>query len=584
MPERTAVPSTDTTCATGAHAHRSRPSTLRLVWPELLLGLCLGTAFLMVTPLWEAPDEPYHFANIVYVRKWGLYTMSHAASELPHELRGESSQPPLYYLIASAASRVLGRPDEVEFAPIEEADCWGEAWRFCNFGDESFPRGLRALGLAFLLVGAVLLARACRLAYPGDTHLPGTAVAMLWAVPQVLFIGTTISNDSLALAMGGLIFMLWVQQWRAPSWWRIAVLGIVAPCALGVKLNLAPLVVAGAILSAAVGKGRVGARLLRVLIYVGPGLLILAAAFLAVPDALSRVSHVVGARLGVRAVRLRPMIMLPLVWESFWGRFGWMNVTVHEGVRLAYWSFTVALVMGVGFTLRRVRDVRAAALIAVLLVVIAIVALVGDLTHSGQGQGRHLFPAVAAMSFLGALGIRGYLSAAGSRAVAWLATIGGALYVLMVVMPDAYGEEPSSLALGVSCCQGSHATPSLTVRQRERQAFVSARNYLCRVGVVPGTHGLPVRGHIRLSLTDRASGRLMAERIVSGREIRDGRFLFLDFPPIRSTRQRQFVITVEALEDLRGQVMLFLSPEDVCPDANRLTGQGDLRFATYHLP
>jgi hypothetical protein len=212
------------------------------------------------------------------------------------------------------------------------------------------------------------------------------------------------------------------------------------------------------------------------------------------------------------------------------------------------------------------------------------VALVADLPHSGQAQGRHLFPAIAALSLLGTLGMRAYLSSRAGRRVAWIVGGLGTAYVLGIVMPGAYGEEPSDLILGEACCTGAQATPSLAFGGGERQAFVSSRHGLCRVGVVTGTHGLPVRGRIRLSIIDRATRDLIASRTFTGEEIPDGRYLFLDFPPIKDSCDRAYMIRVEPVGEIRGSVRLFYSARDVCPQSARLTGGGDLRFATYHAP
>ncbi len=551
--------------------------TVRSVLPELILGACLGFAYLMRVPLWEAPDEPYHLTNILYVRKYGLYTLTHGASELPVNMKGESSQPPLYYAVGALVARVLRRPP-VEFGAMEHPECWDQPWKFYNWGDTALPRVLRGLSLAFLLACGLLSARAGALAAPGDTHLPGTTMAMVWAVPQVLFVGTTISNDAMAMASGALLFVLWLGSWRDPSWWRPAVAGVVTAGALAVKFTLVPYAVAGALVSLAFGPSW-RARCRNLALFLGPTLVALAFLALVAPDAAARVRYLLETRVGVQPLRLRPLLVLPLAWESFWARFGWMNVPVAPEVRVLFWSVSVALSIGLGATIHE-RRVKVPLLVALVLVCGAVGAFVLNLRHSGQVQGRHLFGVIAPLSLLGAWGLRGYLSPLAARWTAGALAACGSAYVVLSVMPAGYGEEPSDLLLGEACCSGSQITPCLDSR-REAQTFIASMPRLCRVGVVPATHGLPVRGRVRLWL--QGGDAVLAQRTISGKELKDGRWLFLDFPPIPESEGRRYTIVVEPVGKVRGMLHLFYSPRDLCPNSRRLTGEGDLRFASYHV-
>lgn len=544
----------------------------------------MGIAYLLVVPLWEAPDEPYHLANVAYVRKHGLYTLTHGVSELPQNLKAESSQPPAYYVISAAASRVLGNFSGLDFATMEESACWDDSWRFYNWGDTALPRCLRAVSLLFLLACGLLLGHACTVSCPQDPHLAGTALAMLWAVPQVMFVGTAISNDSMAMAAGALILLLWIMAARSPSRLRFLLLGVVSLLVLSVKFSLLALAAAGCAAAPMMGRYRIRRRMIHLLIYALPALVAVGLVIMLAPGMGHNVLHVVGRRAVVHSMKLRPLTTIPLAWESFWGRFGWMNVPLHSSVRLAFWTLTVLLAMGVGTLMSRTREIRTAGWIALLLATVTTAAMVVNLRHSGQAQGRHVFPAIAAMSLLGALGLRGYLASRHARMAAWAIALSGSAYVLGILIPAAYGDEPSDLVLGTACCEGTNLTPLLGAGLPERQAFVSSRHNLTRVGIVPATHGLPVRGTITLSLMDRATREPVASRSVSGADIRDGRYLFLDFPPIPDSRGRGYMIRVEAEGIVRGRLALFYSPEGDCPHGARVPGRGHLRFATYHLP
>ena len=65
--------------------------------------IALATAYSIATPLFEAPDEQWHFAFVQYVAQGrGLPVQKPGQSD--HFARQEASQPPLYYLTAALAT------------------------------------------------------------------------------------------------------------------------------------------------------------------------------------------------------------------------------------------------------------------------------------------------------------------------------------------------------------------------------------------------------------------------------------------------------------------------------------------------
>jgi len=69
----------------------------------LALFVALGIFFSMSTPLFEAPDEQWHFAFVQYVAT-GRGLPVQTLDQPTHLARQEGSQPPLYYLLAAAAT------------------------------------------------------------------------------------------------------------------------------------------------------------------------------------------------------------------------------------------------------------------------------------------------------------------------------------------------------------------------------------------------------------------------------------------------------------------------------------------------
>ena len=83
---------------------------LKSLWPLLIvLGiyLLLVTLFSWMTPPFEGPDEPQHYAYIEWLVEHNDFPPQGRASwDTP--VQQESSQPPLYYLLASIPARLVG--------------------------------------------------------------------------------------------------------------------------------------------------------------------------------------------------------------------------------------------------------------------------------------------------------------------------------------------------------------------------------------------------------------------------------------------------------------------------------------------
>jgi hypothetical protein len=69
----------------------------------LALFVALGILYSVTTPLFEAPDEQWHFAFVQHVAT-GRGLPVQTVAKPTHLARQEGSQPPLYYLLAAAAT------------------------------------------------------------------------------------------------------------------------------------------------------------------------------------------------------------------------------------------------------------------------------------------------------------------------------------------------------------------------------------------------------------------------------------------------------------------------------------------------
>jgi len=552
------------------------------VWPELILGAAIGVSYMFVVPLWEAPDEPSHYGNIAYVRKYGVYPLTFVASKEMGMYQGETSQPPLYYWITEFLTRSVAKPRATEVEPVGNAPCRDDPWRFRNIGETTWPRTMRAVSLFFLLLAGLTASAAAKIAFRDELSLPGTVMSVFWLVPQVMFTGAVISNDSLAMAGGSLLLLLWSLALRAPSLRRMLLLGTVGMVVLFTKFNLLPLFLAGVVYSLFVSNSGIRRRMFFAEAYLIPGLWTTAIALLVFPDQVRRLTWLVGTRIEAQFVGPKVLPIIASVWETYWGRFGWMNVSMGTVPRLIFWTLTIILLLGATARLTRKKSGRNLAIIASGMIIAEIVALLVDLGHSAQGQGRHLFPGAGAFSLLGALAIGEYVGGKRARWVgAFLAILSNG-YVLGVVLPSAYSVTPPDMILGTASCRGTDITPCLRSGQPESETFTSALPGLTRVGLVPATFDLPLRGQVELSLLDMSSGVVVETKTMNASEMQDGRFLYLDFPPISNSEGREYSLSAQTKDGVKGSLAFFLSMEDVCPDAFRNSGPGDLRFVSYH--
>lgn len=551
------------------------------IWPELLLGLLLSLAYSIQIPLWQAPDEPSHFGNILFVRKQLLYPMTYGNSGLKGPFRGETVQPPLYYWVAAAITEPWVDHGDIDVKPVEDIACREDKWRIRPTKLTLWPFTIRCVSIALFLATLVLLGRVAQLIRPDEIHFPATAVAALIMVPQAVFMGSVISNDPAAMLMGTILFSQAVMLFYRSSPWYCLVMGITAVIGVATKFNLVPLYIASLIVVIIRFRHSTGKCITGFVLLLLPIISFVGAIALLKPALFSSIQFISEDRT-IRLVAYRPLLAIPLSWESYWGLFGWMNVHVSPWIRSGFFTATIILAMGYIRGWRTRRGIHRFDYAALIFSGLAIMALFVDIRHSWQSQGRHVFPAIAPLSIIGAYGIRGFLSPRKARLAAYLLALAVNIYVLVVLLPSAYAQHPSDLSIGTSCCSGHRMTCELSSGEVERQVFVSSDSHLRRVGIVLATFGHPFRGEVRLTLNELHSGRKIAERYLNGDEIRDMAFHYLDFSPIRRSQGRLYEIEVELMPDYHGRIGVFCNDVDICGDTYRSTGEGDLKFVTYH--
>lgn len=413
----------------------------------LIVFILLGAIYSVVTPLFEASDELWHYPFIKWLADGGGLPVLDPAD--PGPWRQEAGQPPLYYAIGALATFWIDTSDMDQVRWINpHADIGvpqpdGNVNMVIHSDREAFPwRGV-ALAMHIVRFLSVLMSAgtvaltcftACEVA-PGCPRLALAAAALTAFTPMFLFIGSVINNDNLAnlLSAWGVLLLIrfakdggrQTADGRLPSAARrSALIGLVIGLAALSKLSGALLAALAVIACASVAwRARSLRAGLAPLVVMG-GTAALVAGWWYVRNwmlygdltGLSRFLDVVGRRYPPAT----PVELWGERWgfmAAYWGFFGGVNVLMPMLIYNILNGLAVLGLAGLGlYFLRKLfphsnpPPYDAAFSWLPMLLLLAWVALVvaGVVQWAGQtpaSQGRLLYPAIAALSTLFALGL-----------------------------------------------------------------------------------------------------------------------------------------------------------------------------------
>ncbi|NPA90229.1 MAG: hypothetical protein GXO55_02070 [Chloroflexi bacterium] len=408
--------------------HLGKPvrSKKREVLFLVILHLALSLLFSGTIPLGEAPDEADHWAYIQYLAR------EHHLPQGP-ELT-QSKHPPLYHATAALWGMLwmpeLGHLDsrlflranpDVTFSPKLAATRAYALNSFIHTTFEAWPWRDGPLAFHWVRLWSVLLStwtvwatyRLARHAFPHEEEIPFLAAAVVALLPEFLFIGSVLNNDTLAALLASLALVMAMREYQTPGDRGHLLLGLVL--GLGVWAKVSTLAVWPAVglwlcLGALKVRGK-GKGLLRC------GLPFLVAGLLAAPWFL-RNWRLFGDPWGWALARQTVDVRTgPWTWQdtwwlvrgwfySFWGKFG--SAGHIPMARPVYVLLLVATgLAGVGLIRRLQVDERSRA--PLLGSGLALVGVMGaiwrySLVALGTDQGRLLFPALAPIALLLAVG------------------------------------------------------------------------------------------------------------------------------------------------------------------------------------
>lgn len=427
----------------------------KLPYPLLFLTVLavyfvLATAYAVVTPTWQSPDEPAHYNYIRHLADTGTLPVLEAGDypaelleeqkrrkwppDLPIDsLRYESHQPPLFYALVTPVlltARGVG------------LDLRGQ---------------VVALRLVSVILGAVLIYVTYQVGlsvYPELPHVALAAAGFVAFLPMHLAITGAINNDTLAELLLALLLLLCLRRLSGyVSQRRFYLLGggLVGLALLTKTTIYLPALALPAVTEVLAWRRRGGfgfAPAVNVLITLYTIGFVLSAWWFtrntiaySAGDLFGWTRHdaiVVGqlttaqwlAQLGPARALSQAAATL---FKSFWGFFGWMAAPFQAEVYAALYLVTGLAVVGLALRGWRTRSwPRLEVWLLLVVVALAVTALVSYNTKFVQHQARYLFPALTPIALLFCLGLREVwareherlLLALGDTALAGLALLG----------------------------------------------------------------------------------------------------------------------------------------------------------------
>jgi 4-amino-4-deoxy-L-arabinose transferase-like glycosyltransferase len=342
----------------------------RALYVILAAYIVLATVYSVVTPIFEASDELWHYPMVQYIATHG-FRLPPQNPGTSTDWRQEGSQPPLYYLMAAVITSpidtsnldVIRRQNPHADIGVIRPD--GNVNMIVHHNDlEVFPwhgtvlavHLARFLSIALGLGTVFVTYRLARELFPQRPEIALGAAALNAFLPMFLFISGSVNNDNLSNFLGNLLTLLIVlllKAERLPRYRIYVLIGVVAGAGLLAKLSfgfLIPLVALALIIVA------VRFRNWRPLILGGlisGGMTIFIAGWWYLRNA-QLYGDPTGLNTFLALVGRRPEVAnLAQLWaerssftQAFWGFFGGVNVALPYAIYLIFNGIAVVGIVG----------------------------------------------------------------------------------------------------------------------------------------------------------------------------------------------------------------------------------------------
>lgn len=400
----------------------------------ILLGyFVIGTAYILLNPLWESPDEIHHYPMVQYLQTNNL--------SLPSQEPGtvglwqqEGNQPPLYYFIGAILTAPIDTSNINEVMRVNpHADIGiirpdGNLNRLLHNADsESFPGGGAVLATYLLRFFSLILGagtvyityRTALLIFPDSPEIAIFATGINAFIPMFVYISASVNNDNLSSLLANLLVLilmsLLVKQ-KPPTIQSYAVIGLVTGLGLLSKLNIGLLIPVVTLVLLIISIRHRDWKILLIGGIVSGGLTILIAGWwywrniqlFGDPTGLERFLDIVGRR-AEPATLAQLWIERESFFLTFWGLFGSITVPMPQLLYLAFnWIGGLALLSGFLVFAKKVQSVsgkRFATALPILWIFTVLIAIMRWSSITPASQGRLIYGAISSISIVLACGI-----------------------------------------------------------------------------------------------------------------------------------------------------------------------------------
>lgn len=400
----------------------------------VVLYVILSLLYLVATPPFEASDERWHFGMVEYIKENGELPKQEPENPVETAYRQEGSQPPLYYYISAALISPIDISDVDQYRETNPHVQAGVPGHFGNknlvLRDTPFPPlegtplavyviRLFSIGLGVITIGAVY--QCGLLISPRRPVVALLAVAITALNPMFLFISASVNNDNLVIVINSIVIYLMLRLLRDGFDVRRSLLMAVL-IALATLSKLSGLVVIPVVALAAIHVARRD-KAWRHLIILGTSMIVvwLAVAGWWYARNLTLYGELFGTStmVAVAGGRGGGFSLLTLLSEfqgfriAYWGLFGAVNIQTSGAFYLLMDIAVFTAMLGVIFLMLQLWAIRDFAyarreftflIYPMLIVVIGIISVIVWTSQTLASQGRLLFPFVAAISPLLAVG------------------------------------------------------------------------------------------------------------------------------------------------------------------------------------
>ena len=403
----------------------------------LLAFILLALAASVINPLHEATDELRHYRFVRYIVQ---------EQALPIQGTGGCSvqghHPPLFYVLGAVATAWVDTGREVCYTPPQNPFWNYRSWevgddnknQYLHYADEAFPWQGEALAAHIIRAVNVLLGAGVvwitwligRAIWPERPYLALGGAAFVAFNPMFVFMAGAINNDIIAALSGSAVILACVRLLRDEKGlsrrWGV-ILGVLFGLALLSKFNLAAIValIEAAVIYVAWRKKQWRLWLEVNLLITGLTLLIAGWWFVrnqllyGEPTGVQRLTELWGVRNPAESWGVA-IFELPYAWSSLWGRFGYGQVPLPDGIYDGLKWVTAVAFAGLLLPLIRrqkevLRQAGAPLLFLLLTVGLFFTVLFSYLLISPAGpMGRFFFPALPALAILIFYGLSRWLA------------------------------------------------------------------------------------------------------------------------------------------------------------------------------